>query len=1020
MPYCNRCELDSPGTFCPYCGKNLQPAESVERNVAVLIADLEGSSSLAEEHPLEEAARYLANYQDMLASAVHDAGGHVAQVGGDDFVAYFGYPNRADSASDDALRAAFSALRKARVSNFEGTMPKPIRIGIHQAPTLIFQAGNGDIQFGGNTPVVAARLQTHAPPNGILVSSVVHARIERGYVCEPTGPLTLKGIAKPVDAYRVLGPVKRHRLANSSSNRTGFVGRDDALEWLQAMHGPRAGEGYPAVVGEPGIGKTRLLQEFVGSDSRRWIKIACEEASQSTPLHLFLRLVDMLDPAEEHQDYATRLSALLPDYALTTIQGLFGAGTQSTQDGDAVSELADLLIAILRRHAIGLWVDDIQWLDQTSRKALQAIPPQEFAIPLLISARPEAQLEQFATLALGPLTIDQTEALVVQISNHAIGKAAVERMYRMTNGNPLYIEQLTHALAEDGAFSTFAEADNILPRLQMLPASLSELLVERIDALGTSRHLLQQCSTLGTRFELALLRAIAGKDDTVRADLEELIQRRLISLKDEHSAEFCHGLIRDAAYATLLPSERRRLHGRVAAAMEQQSPRPFVGQIGRHWENAGEQQLSIACYYDAANELLGRGLHTDSLSYSDDALSLLESQPASNWQASNRYNLLVAKGNALAVLENYGSQRRMDVSEETFQLSEQLGRSGSELIPILYARWTLHLARADHEVRPWAERLVRIASENEATNPPQIDVTTRFVMGTTLFLEGRITDAIRQLEDALAAYDHRQHTNLMRLYGEDPGMYSSVWLQWAYVHAGRVDDARRQCEASDRLAEQFDDPMARMLAMVYRLHVYRELEQFKDGIELSNRIIEEASRNGLDYYAWMAKNGLPRLKLLHTGTGIREAREVLKTHAPNPDYKILQAHALRDYAEHYLKTGDHERAARVVQTTQTEIAACSERLYEAEFLFLEGRSLQLQQRFTDAADRFEQAFQLSRSRGGYFVAVKSAQALELLRAQNPALALPSIERNLWQDTVESGHCALYDGVKALLSTQLVG
>lgn len=979
---------------------SLKELDAVKRNITILFSDLQNSTSLGVDYSLEQSATFINAYHELMETAVHAAGGEVAQIGGDDFVAYFGYPAKSDGSGLAAINAGLAAIRGAQILNMQGKLPLAIRIGIHEGPAVLFESSNQDVQFGGNTPVVAARLQAHARPNSVLISQDVATRVEQAVELKEIGPLTLKGLPQAVTAFEVqrLLPRRSHEQGADARSQSVFVGRRAQLNWLAERIETKTP--LSIVIGEPGIGKTRLVDYFVSSRGEKWLQVRGELEAQRRPLHFFLQLIDALAP-DKSRPYLERLQELSPQHAdHPDLETLFGEDGRPTEMDPSII-LPDLLREMLVRADQNLWIDDLQWLDTLSSRALLSYATSnDNPISIIATARPELDLDTPSTTELTPLSLTETQGLAANLNAASDTETVARHLHKMTNGNPLYVEQLTIALSDEGLLVPGNSEDLTLA---VLPPTLTELLVSRIDSLGESRSLLQTCSLLGDKFELSLLAETHSQDaQLLENQLNILEQRFLLQRVDTDIWEFRHGLIRDAAAATLLADDRQLIHQRIAGALETRTPTVFPAIIADHWEQGGQSQLAIAGYTQAAEELLGRSLHRDALAQCERALEILATHPNSKWRNETEYALLVLLGNTLSVLENYGSERRLQVSEETLALSDKIGRYGSELIPILYGRWTVHLARSDLQTRDWAERLALIASQNPADALPQIDTTTNFVLGVTRFMEGEITTAIEHLEQAIAHYDQSQHVRLMQMYGEDHGLYASVWLQWAYVHAGRINDARQQCNVSDRIAAKFNDPMSSMLAMTYKMHVHIELQELDDVLSITEDIIEAVKQNGMTYYKLIAEGSKARALML-SGRLEEADANYIRGNRYAPEYFLLLVTVNRDFVNHNIQIGDLSAASGEIEAARKMLKDSFEGNYVPEFLFLEGKILEKEGKTGEACEAYQKCYDLAHARGANYFSVKAGMAMAQL---DPAQNTRERETN-WVGYLAQGECELY-------------
>jgi class 3 adenylate cyclase len=600
------------------------------RPVTVMFCDLAGSMGLATTFDPEDWRDLVKAYLGEASKVASALGGHVLTRLGNGLTVLFGYPEAQENDAERAVRAALAvqrALAELDARNEGGRAPElSARVGLDLGRVVVEPTD----EVFGEAPNIAARVQAFAEPGTIVVTANVHRQVAGLFVAEDKGVHQLQGVAEPVTLYRVVrASGGRRRLAARSL--TPFVGREDELGLLtHRWERAQAGEGqFVFTVGEPGIGKSRLVEEFrakLAGTSHTWVDWSGLQLLQNTPLHPFAewgcirfeadlppeqRLADLentlglirLDPAE----YAPLLAPLV-DIPLPAARApnLPPEELRRRQ----LEAVVAWVLAGARSQAAALAFEDLQWADPTSLDLMRAVAKRGAEAPLLIiaTARPEflppwSISSHHSVISLSPLDRAQVRQMVGGIaSRRALSREAVEGVSERTGGVPLFVEEVTRLLLERG------EACG----LQAIPPTLQQSLAARLDRLGEAREVAQIGAVLGRDFSYALLRALAprvgGVDEpTVQAVSDRGLQSALDRLVDadlllvqgsgaQATYRFKHALIRDAAYQSLLKSRRKALHRRAGEILrdkpESAAAAPEV--IAHHFTEAGLDDLAIA------------------------------------------------------------------------------------------------------------------------------------------------------------------------------------------------------------------------------------------------------------------------------------------------------------------------------------------------------------------------------------------------------------------------------------------
>jgi class 3 adenylate cyclase len=512
-------------------------ADSAERRpITVMFCDLVGSTSLASRLDAEDWRNLVNAYLGAADAAVRALGGHLLKKLGDGLMALFGYPQAQENDAERAVRAALAIQRALAELNARGAragQPELVaRVGVDSGPVVVDATG----EVFGEAPNVAARVQALAEPGAILVTAVVQKQVAGLFVAEDKGPHALRGVSAPVTLYRIVRASSGRRGGGRTSTR--FVGREEELDLLRRRwESARDGEGQLAlIVGEPGIGKSRLIAEFrarLGETRHAFIEWSSSQLLQNTPLHPIAewgrqRFGGPEKPAEERlsglesmlgligldpAEYAPLIAPLI-DVPLPEGRGFKIAPEELRQR--QLAALVALALAGARSQAIALAFEDLHWADPTTLDLMGALAERGARAPLFIvaTARPEFRppwsfRPHHSVIALAPLERAQVRRMVGEIaSRHSLSADVVEGISERSAGVPLFVEEVTRLILERGG-----EGD-----VQVIPPTLQQSLAARLDRLGQAREIAQIGAVLGRDFSSALLRAVSGAVSAAIAD----------------------------------------------------------------------------------------------------------------------------------------------------------------------------------------------------------------------------------------------------------------------------------------------------------------------------------------------------------------------------------------------------------------------------------------------------------------------------------------------------------------------
>jgi class 3 adenylate cyclase/predicted ATPase len=648
------------------------------RYVTVMFCDLVGSTGISAQLDAEEWRDLVGSYLDAASEAVTEMGGHVAKKLGDGLMTLFGYPVAQENDAERAVRAALSIQRALaelnRKNEGAGKPALAARIAIDTGPAVLDAGG----EIFGDVPNIAARAQSLAEPEAVVVTARVQRQVAGLFVAEERGSHNLKGVPEPIILYRIVRASGGGRRAGQR-HLTPLVGRDEEIAILmRRWERARQGDGQLVlIVGEPGLGKSRLIEEFharLRETPHTWVEWNCSQLLQNTPLHPVTewgrqrfggadvpaerRLADLentltlikLDPAENVPLLAPLLDMPLSKERVLTLPPEELRGRQ-------FGALIGWTIASAKVQPLVLAFEDLHWSDPTTLDVLRGLAERGALAPLFIvaTARPEFRppwsiRSHHGTISLAPLDRSQVRDMVTELSaHHALPQEVVEDVAARTGGVPLFVEEVTRLLLERGEQGG----------AHAIPPTLQQSLTARLDRLASAREVAQVGAVIGRDFSYKLLREIAGIGDApLQAALERLADADILlvqGLPPASDYRFKHALIQDAAYENLLKSRRQALHRRTAEVLRDQFAETAAAEpalLAHHFTQAALTEAAIEWWRTAGQRSLARAALVEGVEHLKRALDQIATLPATPDLRREEIKLEVAFANAMALSGN--------------------------------------------------------------------------------------------------------------------------------------------------------------------------------------------------------------------------------------------------------------------------------------------------------------------------------------------------------------------------------
>jgi class 3 adenylate cyclase/tetratricopeptide (TPR) repeat protein len=975
--------------FCGGCGRPLEgevgtvaPDDAHDiaqrRHITVMFCDLVDSTSLAGLLDPEDFREVLSDYQHACARAIERFGGYTAQYAGDGVLTYFGYPRAHE---DDAQRATHAGLQivaevatlNARLRDERG-ISLQVRIGIHTGVVVAGEMGAGQTRdrhaIVGEIPHVAARLQSIAPPGSVLISEVTRELIADGFETEAVGEKTLKGISRPMGVHLVLRSASSvDRLEIGGARRpTPMVDRREEFALL-ADGWERAKSSQGAVVhvsGEAGIGKTRLvyaLRERLGGQVGAEHLWQCSAHHAGTPLYPVINLLERVLGLEEVQTAEDQLAALRgaardagldPAEAVPLLADLLSvpatnhAGPSLTpRDARAatLSALESLLVANPAHHPLLLVVEDLHWADPTTLELLGRILvslPGRPVLCVLTFRRefepPRAPRQPAIEIALGPLRSRDVRALAAAVSGRTVDAATLERVDTVSDGVPLFVEEMLKMLERDRDGDVVAGAASATA----VPPTLQGLLTERLDRLPALGEVIDLGAVLGREFQREQLEAlVAERGGDLDAALAQLAAEGVLQPVDEAPSrwEFTHGLLQEAAYERLLRRRRQALHGRVAETLVRSFGSTAKRErevIAHHWSCAGEPAKAVPYWHAAGTRAIGRAAFLEAAEHFSRGLEALDAIGPDRGDDLERADFLTHLAASLQAGRGYAADGVDDAYKRARSSSLRTG-SQDRLVPVIRGQWMFHLLRAEYgTAMELADEMLALGERGVHS----VGLAEGHLYGGLVHMyTGNLDLARTHLQEAYDGWMGPERSDEIYEAQGDTGVGALAYLASVLWNLGHAEESLERSELSLDLAEQVGGPVTRAQAWAMRTVLSMAAEPTELGHWVRKTLTHCVDHN-LGY--WRAVSSLfsawlqGRAGELQLGTALfQEALEAYRESGSRLSLPLF--HIL--LADLRLAAGDRHGALDVLRAGEEHIAATGERVTESELLQFKGRVL---------------------------------------------------------------------------------
>jgi class 3 adenylate cyclase len=971
--------------------------QAERRQMTVMFCDLVDSTQLARRLDPEDLKAVMEAYQRACGAVIERYEGHVSQYRGDGIEAYFGWPAAQEDAAERAVRAGLEIVEAVKA--IESAESLSVRVGISTGIVVIGETGFGDPSTPsgavGDTPYVAARLQTLATPSSVVIAEATSRLVSAWFDQEELGPKNLKGIVEPVQAFRVRRvreESSRFQAAHATA-LTPLVGRRTELALLQQRwRDATDGEGQVVLVsGVPGIGKSRIvheLEKWIEGEPRFSLRFQCSPHYMQSALFPVIqqmeRLADLaaedsndakLDKLERLLSLATeRVHKAVPFVAemmsipIESRYAPLGLTAQQVK-AQTLFVLVEFMLGLSAKRPVFCLLEDAQWIDPSTQELLDLVVGQieKARILLVVTHRPDYHPRSgvhgnVSALTLSRLTRhDVAEMVKLALREQTVSTSVMKRIIDESDSIPLFVEELARGAVEAGGINEHGtNNERTEPSATWsVPDSLRDSLVARLDRAPQGRNVAQMAAVMGREFSYDMLLRVSSMSnaelDSALTHLQqsEIVQQ--ISGGPSTRYAFKHALVRDAAYESLLRSSRRELHARVGAVIEQEQPEVVTGQpelLAHHYSLAGDAQSAVRFWLLGGQRARSRSANVEATRQFQKALESLQSLPETAERSETELEIQLSLGLCFIAVSGYSADDTRRSFERACSLSAQLGEPHKE-IQAIFGLWGHYWMKARHDrAIGLGETLLARA---ELIHDPIAVIVGHRMLGSTLFTLGDFVRARQHLERAVASPERPGTEGLSLAYAVDPRIAARLMLAWDLWILGYPKQALDNVLQALEQAVQRADPYSLAFAHYVTSAVQLLRGEPQDSLAHADLSLEVSREHRISLYALYSRfgRGCALAKMGQREQAIVEIRHGIEE-AVRSNLEYMRGFMLGWLATVQAEVGDPETALWTIDVAFKHINDVAGRAWEAELYRLRGDSLLAAR--PDAVDEAERSY----------------------------------------------------------------
>ena len=1007
-------------------GDKPAPRDGAERRqLTVMFCDLAGSSALSARLDPEDLRAVIGAYHACIAEVIARNEGVIARYMGDGVLAYFGFPQAHEDDAEQATRAGLALVDAVANLKTDIGTELQVRVGIATGMVVVGDlTGEGAAKEQaviGETPNLAARLQTFATPGTVLICESTHRLTDGHFVYRNLGPVALKGWAEPIPAWQVLGAsgVESRFEAQHKTRLKALIGRDEEIElllrrWQDAVQG----EGCVVVLtGQPGIGKSHIalaLEERL-QEQHITVRHYCSAHHTNSALYPFIRQLERAARFERGDSPAAKfakLEALLAqsgadaDHVVAPLADLLSLPpndryrvpelSPQRRKEMTLAALSAQLDGLAARQPVFIIFEDVHWADPTSLELLTGTLEQVQRLPvlLLITARPEFTPPwpghaHVTTVSLTRLNRRNGAALIERVTaGKTLPDEVMDQILARTDGVPLFVEELTKTVLETGLLQERDDhyvLNRPLPSMA-IPTTLHASLMARLDRLAPVRELAQIGAVVGREFSYELLSTVAGlPKEKLEEGLAELVRAELIFCRGQVPQAvytFKHALVRDAAYSGLLKSRRAALHATIADAFEQRFPETVEAQpetLAHHLTEAGLFEKAEAFWLQAGKKAAMRSANLEAIAHLQRGIEASGHLPDGARKDRLELDFQFALGTCLIATQGPASNKTMATFARARELCERLG-DPPEQLQVMFWLTTASVVRGE---LPLAEETIAALlqlAEARGDRPALLNAMRGQAM-IRLFM-GHLGGAREMIERALEAFDASSEEERLaaRAAGQDAGVADLALMSWPLWLLGHADTAITRIGGAIQRADAISHPHSQAYACYYASILHALRGEFLTAHGYAERCLSLSEEHGFRQWRGLAHaiRGICVSLLDPSSSALEEIRTAFDEYR-GAGYQLGITALYVLLCPALLSGHNCEDALELIEQGLATTSRNSERIFEAELYRLKARALLVRgapDASTEAQSLLDQALTTARS--------QHAKALELRAAMDRA------------------------------------
>jgi DNA-binding winged helix-turn-helix (wHTH) protein/tetratricopeptide (TPR) repeat protein len=895
-------------------------AEAERRHLTVMSCDFVGLRELATQLDPEELSTAVRACHDCCAQVAGRWGGALTRFADDGATILFSYPQAHEDDAERAIRAGLDLIES--IPRLEAGKGKHLaaRIGVATGLVVVGVSSGGLTQESapvGEAPTLAAALRRIAAPDTLLIATGTHGLLGGQFEYEQAGPFPISGFAHPVPAWRVVRPiaVETRFEARRTAGLTQFFDREEGTALLfRRWREAKSGKGAVVLIsGEPAIGKSRIVAQFTNrlAEQEQLIRLffQCAWHRSGTALHPFVAHFERMAGFSEEDSPEQRLDKLeaavaIPaphrQAALGLLAGLLSIDPAGRYPPLTLSPmqlrrqtlgvLLDQIESLARRKPMLLVFEDAQWVDPTSIELLDLLTERIRRLPILalITFRPEfeapwAGLPNTSTITLERLSAQHTQAMVESLAEgQGLSKDILSQIAVKTDGVPLFVEELTKNVLESLEPNP-GNSESVSPQLS-IPSTLEDTLRERLDRLSSVKDVAQVGAAIGRSFSHKIIAAVMNKDaGALQQALDRLTEAKLIvpqGVAPDTLYTFKHMLLQDAAYESLLRSQRVKLHARIAAVIEGEFPEVAEAEpefLAYHCSRAELAEKAVNYWLKAGMTAVSRSANLEAINHLRNGLVRLEGIASEPDRIRLELQLQLALGQALIAARGYTAEETTLAFGRAGELVESIGDT-RQRYSVLYGIFVGHLiAGRIGLATPPIERMKQLATAE--SDKAYLCMVYR-LRGSLSFFHGDLPAAHKELTQSIALYGPETRERLALHFGPDSGAAAEIFLAMTEWLEGLPDSAQRSADNALRRARALNNglTLGQVLTLAAQLHYMagnydRMLELSREGNEVCERI-------GIRYFGAICRlyEIWARARRTRPSEHIKEFRDALKSY----------------------------------------------------------------------------------------------------------------------------------------------